>query len=382
MDKFSINWQFIENGKVAESGTLPPISLEPNEKGELKIPFEKNLLSDKEYFITLYFSIKEDETWAEKGHIVANEQFALTPRQEIIFNAPVGHRKLISAINNKELTLEGTNFKVIFDTLTGVLKSLNYEGQDVIFNDEGLKLNWYRNISNDGYADRTYYKTQYAQSSFNYFESQNGQKVTITSMVNAKLNNDVGTVLPYTLVYTVLSNGRIKIDGTFESPPEGEIIHRLGLQMQLNPKLENVTWYGKGPFENYSDRKTGAFVGIYNSTVEDMATEHYLRSQSMGNREDIRWLQLTDSEGKGINIRTNDPLSFSALHYDDPSLWEEVKHNSDLKEVWKPQTFLNLDRIQEGVGNASCGPITLDKYRIAPDSQFKYSLIIEPLSNK
>ena len=98
----------------------------------------------------------------------------------------------------------------------------------------------------------------------------------------------------------------------------------------------------------------------------------------MGNREDIRWLSLKNAQGNGFKITTDDPLSFSALNYEDAELWK-TKHNSELPQIFKTQTFLNLDRIQEGVGNASCGPKTLEKYRIKPDTAYNYSLILEPL---
>ena len=109
-----------------------------------------------------------------------------------------------------------------------------------------------------------------------------------------------------------------------------------------------------------------------------MAHEDYLRAQSMGNREAIRWLSLSNDDGKGLKITSNDQLSFTALHYADEDLWKAM-HNFALPSIKKPQVFLSLDAFQEGVGNASCGPITLEKYCVPYNTNMEYEFTIEPL---
>ncbi len=378
LDQFTISWELLADGMITEKGDLAPISLAPNETTELKIPFKSQLDSDKEYFINLYFALKEATIWAPAGHEIAREQFQVTERQDAEF-VSTKSEKLTTKQEQNNLVVTGNNFAMKINTKTGILSSLMYGSDELIYDEEGLKLNWYRSISNDQYADRSYYSTLNKVDSFDYALNSDATRLTIKSHMRAHIENDDKTEIPYTITYTLLSDGKLKVEAGFVSPPEGQVIHRLGLQMQLNPEYENMSWYGRGPFENYSDRKTGAFVGTYESTISELTPEGYLKPQSMGNREDIRWLSLKNDSGAGLKITTNDPLSFSALNYEDSDLWE-TKHNAELPQIFKPQTFLNLDRIQEGVGNSSCGPITLEKYRIAPDTEYKYTLLLEPLN--
>ena len=126
--------------------------------------------------------------------------------------------------------------------------------------------------------------------------------------------------VPYQIDYTIYADGKIGVQATFIKPKDGEIIRRLGLQMVLPEDMEYVQWYGRGPHENYIDRKTSAYIGIYQNTVTGME-EHYVRSQSMGNREDVRWVTITNEKKVGIKVISLDKMSFSALHFTDQTLW-------------------------------------------------------------
>src|SRR5690606_34937875 len=108
---------------------------------------------------------------------------------------------------------------------------------------------------------------------------------------------------------------------SFKIPEHAEMIRRLGLQLQLPETFGDIQYFGRGPRENYADRKMASFVGQYRTSALEMEEEHYIRAQSMGNREEIRWVKLTDREGNGIKIQSKDHLSFSALHFDDAAVW-------------------------------------------------------------
>lgn len=149
------------------------------------------------------------------------------------------------------------------------------------------------------------------------------------------------------------------------------------MQTSLNPTLDKLTWFGRGPIENYQDRKNAAYVGVYSSTVEDMR-EHYTRAQTMGGRCDTRWLTLTDNKGKGIKITAYGTFDFSALHYTDRELWQ-VKYGHNLENIRRNEVVLNLDCVQRGIGNASCGPGPRPKYEIKKDSEYKYAFRIEAI---
>jgi beta-galactosidase len=139
--------------------------------------------------------------------------------------------------------------------------------------------------------------------------------------------------------------------------------------------LDKITWFGRGPIENYQDRKNAAYVGLYSTTVEDMR-EYYARTQSMGERCDSRWLTLTNNYGKGIKITPEGTIDFSAQHYTDRELWQ-VKYAHDLGNIRRSEVVLNLDCVQRGLGNASCGPGPRPKYEIKKDSVYTYAFRIE-----
>jgi beta-galactosidase len=148
--------------------------------------------------------------------------------------------------------------------------------------------------------------------------------------------------------------------------------------MVLPEGFENVRYYGCGPHENYSDRKESAFIGLYETTVKGLEAEHYVRSQSMGNREDIRYIIIMDQNNRGLKITSKDKLNFSALHFTDQDLWKAA-HDFKLDKIRKPEIYLNLDCIQQGIGNASCGPMPLPEYIIPANANLGYSFRIEPI---
>jgi len=377
---YTISWEELENGKVIKSGKLPSVAINPDQKVTLNIPLDTQFKEGSEYFVNLYFHLKEKTIWADKGHLVASEQLRINDRPAVNFEFSKKAKSLKVDQVGDHLNINGENFSAKVAMTSGVLDALVYNGTNMIHNGEGFKLNWYRSLSNDKYADQKYYPTTYAAEKFDYNLSDNGQSVKITAEVYANIANEAATKLPYKVVYTVHSDGTIEVDGTFETPTRDFIVHRAGLQVQVTPGFEAIRYFGRGPHENYQDRKASAFFGDFKTTVDGMAAEHYVRSQSMGNREDVRWVRISDGKGKGMKITGKDNLSFSALHYSDEELWGGIKHDYSLIDIKKPQTFLSLDCIQEGVGNSTCGPITLEKYRVPESKTLSYSFIISPLN--
>jgi len=137
--------------------------------------------------------------------------------------------------------------------------------------------------------------------------------------------------------------------------------------MELAKDFENVRWLGRGPWENYSDRKTGADVGVWSSTVAEQYVP-YVKPQENGNKEDVRWVELTDAGGNGLKISTGaNPFSFSALHFAAGDL-AAVKHNYELTP--RPEVVLSVDAKMSGLGNSSAGPGVLEKYSVPPGNYF------------
>lgn len=379
LNEFDIKWEVYKDGERVQSGTIESPNLDPDEKAIITIPFNRSFETGKEYLLNIDCALKNNTSWASKGHVIASEQFALNDRPAVaaINTSALAGTLSVSETGNS-LAINGSGFGLMFDTSNGIMTSLKYNGKEFIYNNKGLNLNWYRSVSNDKYASQDYYETTYKAPVFAYKMDESNKSVKIIVSSTATILNDKKAEIPYSVQYTVFANGTIDVDASFSKPSNGDIVHRLGLQMILPQEYENIKYYGRGPHENYSDRKTSAFIGLYDTTVKGMEEEHYVRLQSMGNREDVRWFSLTDNTGKGLKITSKDRLSFSAFHFSDADAWKG-KHDFRLDEIRKPEVYLSLDCIQQGVGNASCGPLPLSKYMIPASQMLGYSFRMEPV---
>ncbi|MDR2954190.1 MAG: DUF4981 domain-containing protein [Prevotella sp.] len=378
LDEFNIEWEVIEDGIKSQSGTLSPINLSSDEKATITIPYNRNLNSGKEYFLNVYFTLKNDKTWAKKGHVIAAEQFSLSDRKSVAVVDLSGINPLNLSANGNNLVVNGTGFQTVFNTKTGIMTSLKYNENEMIHNQNGFNLNWYRTTNNDKYTDQRYYPSTYSNTLFTYQISEDSKSATVIVSTTATIESERKLKVPYMVKYTIYGNGRIDVDASFTKPANGDIIHRLGLQVVLPSGMENIEYYGAGPHENYWDRKESAFIGRYRTTVKGMEEEHYVRAQSMGNRESIRWFTVTDNNSQGLKVSSKDRMNFAALHFTDNELWQ-AKHDFKLDEIRKSEVYLSLDCIQQGLGNASCGPMPLSKYMIPNNQPVNYSFTIEPV---
>lgn len=386
LDQFDIEWTLSENGKIIQSGSLPPLNIPPNEKQAVTIPFTTPVPAPgAEYWLRVDCRLKKDLLWADRGYSVAFEQlaipFAVPPMPAIGTNEMpelfIDQTLAILKIRNKI-------FEAGFDKTNGTLSSLSYHNKSIINGPaHGLVFNLYRaTMDNDRTMERGPYlewekagydSLQYKLRSFTIGEVQK-KSITITTVTDAITRS--GFVNTTTMQYIVYGNGHIRVEALFKPDTSGMNIPRLGVRMVLSPGLEQVEWYGRGPQENYADRKTAAAIGQYRRTVTAMQ-EPYERPQGMGNREDIRWITIGDEDNRGIRIVAHGQLSFSALHFTDQDL-HEAAHLYQLHP--RKETILHLDHAQQGLGNASCGPDQLPEYKI-PFKPARLSFTIMPSGN-
>ncbi|MBD5225007.1 MAG: DUF4981 domain-containing protein [Bacteroidales bacterium] len=377
LDEFELYCQLFVNGYSPADATMRIPSTPPGETCTLPLPFMTDTFNDdgkSEIFVNFELKTKEPTNWAGAGHVVASEQIALNSVEE---NRPADIDMADASVKPLKTYLEARRYlhvendalRAKFDRQNGRLVSLRMNGKEMIHGLQGPAFNWYRSINND---ERRWIDSPAEVKEFGWSQSADGKSVTVVTELETRVGNDV---IPHTVTYTLFGNGMVDVDASF-TPSEGSNMPRLGLQTFLSPELENVEWYGRGPIENYQDRKNAAFVGRYRTTVDNMK-EHYVRAQSMGSRSDVRWLTLTDNNGKGVKITPHGTLDFSALHYTDPDLWA-VKYGHDIDKVRRAEVVLNLDCIQRGLGNASCGPGPRPYYNIKGGDTYSYSFRIEP----
>ncbi|MBO4942121.1 MAG: DUF4981 domain-containing protein [Muribaculaceae bacterium] len=372
LDEFTLDYSLLRNGKLAKSGSMRLPSAVFGETVEVKIPFAQDIKDDgAEYFYNYEVKLNNGTVWAPAGHVVATEQFLLNE----VKNAPQAiDLSSVAPLHTyvegqRYLRIENNDVHIGFDKDSGRMISLRYGDKEMLHRQEGPVLNWYRSISND---PREYRQTDTYLKAFSWDEAADKKYVTVTTHMETETS---GVKIPYEVVYTIYGNGDIDVKADFHTSDNFHL-PRLALQQSLNPTLENIAWYGRGPIENWVDRKNAANVGEYESTIDNMR-EYYVRSQSMGGRTDTRWLKLTDKYGKGLKITPVGTIDFSATHYTDPELWK-VKYGHDLDNIRREEVVLNLDCIQRGIGNGSCGPGPRPKYEIKRNSDYTYSFRISP----
>ena len=391
LNQFRLHYSIMKDGVQVKEGDLDLPDCKPGDSVRIQIPYLDVTKAEGEFFLNVEARLKNNCVWADAGHPVAAEQLALhefpaiplVPAQTVASSDKKKKDKKEIAVatqpkakfhivedSRKLLFLRTDKAVIAFDKGTGRLIQLSYNNQNMLAGRDGFGYNYYRSINNDR---REYTKPQTSLNDFNYTELDNGKvqvKVSFTETIGKQS-------VPYSIVYEAdPESSALSVSARFDIGKDYNL-PRIGLQTMLNSSLENVKWYGRGPMENYPDRKDCAFVGQYKKTVDEMA-EKYVRAESMGERCDVRWISLTDAKGKGLRLTaTGDFFDFSALHYTDQDLWNIV-YGHDLPAIRKAETVLCLDAAMRGIGNASCGPQPLKKYEMETGKTYALSFLITP----
>ncbi|MDO5572246.1 MAG: glycoside hydrolase family 2 TIM barrel-domain containing protein [Bacteroidales bacterium] len=359
-----LEWSLLKNGIVVEKGKVDMGAAAPNEKVNVVLPYTRDFDKSAEYMLNVAIPLKTKFNWADPGHIAATEQFALNESSQKDWTKEIDNSSLLMKENNNSISFKSYGFETVFSKITGRMESLRYYGTQILYNNEGPEFNWFRFINND---NRSYQKTDIKLDSIECLKNDNGSyNVKTVQIANVAMKSIV--LQKIVTLYTIYADGTIDVKVDFPDT-ENNQFPRLGVTMMLNPNIDNAEWYGRGPIENYSDRKNAAYIGIYKSTIDNMK-EYYARPQSMGNRTDVRWLKLTGKNVCGIEILSKSNMSFSATHFVDKDL-KTLKNGHDIDVVKRAEVVLNLDAAQRGLGNASCGPGPLKQFEIKDKS---YSL--------
>lgn len=375
-DEYEFSYQIKEDGKVTSEKILSSVDLAAQETKQLTI---KELIFDqsKETFITFAFKLKEDCKWAEKNHTVAWEQFKISDKKiENLQKNESGEIALKEDASN--YTISGDKFEAILDKTTGLLSGLTYNKKSIISNK--VHFNFWRALTdNDGgwKVDKKLgiWKNEAKNYTLKNLELIKLEKGKIKIVGNYIFN---GTKSTAKVEHTFYADGEINFDVNIDIPTEAPNVPRIGLQFEINESLSNIKWYGRGPHENYFDRKTSAAFGIFNSTVTDWITP-YVRPQENANRCDVRWITFGE-DGSGIQFFANaeNPLSVSAWPYSQNML-ESNTHDFELEKSGK--IVVNIDHKQMGVGgDNSWGQTVMEQYQVKPGN-YSYKFTLQPITN-
>ncbi|MEA3476988.1 MAG: glycoside hydrolase family 2 TIM barrel-domain containing protein, partial [Bacteroidota bacterium] len=380
LDRFDFNWEMIEDGKVIGKGQINDVDIQPGEEEtyQINLPLQ-DMQPGKEYFIN--FSAKTNADWGliPGGYELAREQIPIPNITPYMVSIPAGELKF--DMDDPIYTIKGDQFSVQFNKESGMMVAYEYKGTALI--KEGPLPNFWRAPTDNDYGNRMQKKNKVWQEAskerkVESFEIKQVSKSEVMVKIKYQLE---GAHALFTSDYNIIGSGEIYLVNSLDIG-ESELpeIPRLGMKMVLPEGFDNVKWYGRGPHENYSDRKTSSFIGLYQSNVDDMYFP-YVRPQENGNRTEIRWMALTNHEGTGLLIIGKPTFSGSALHYTTDDLDYTVsqkKHINDLEA--RPEVYLNIDMNQRGVaGDNSWGAKPLEKYRIKARN-YTYTMVLSPLT--
>ncbi|MGB8192077.1 MAG: glycoside hydrolase family 2 TIM barrel-domain containing protein [Chitinophagaceae bacterium] len=368
---------FRANGKQIAKYAYPPLYIPAGRDTIVDIGIHMNSLNqDMEHLADIHFLLKENTSWAEKGFEIASNQFLIKKAAPLKSSA-----KVFNAVSTTEdingYTVNGKNFKIVFDKSNGALSSYKLNTSEQVFSP--FLPHFTRPLTDN---DRRGWKPHRKLKQW-YESKPTLKKITASSTVKGiavitssyTLINDSASV---DVVYTVNGDGVIKVDYSLRPLPGLPNIPKVGMQGGIAKEYKQVTWYGKGLFENYIDRNYGFDAMIYSQPLHEFM-EPYAVPQENGNRTDVRWMHLSGSKN-GLLIVADSLLSMSAWPYTQENI-ENAKHTNKLKDAG--YITLNIDLIQMGVGgNDSWSDVAapLDKYQI-PAVPYKYSFYILPFAN-
>ncbi len=381
-DYLDITYSVMEDGVETKSGSISEI-VEAGEivKVTLDVPAATADANGgiPERSIRFSAKLKNTTDWAEAGYEVANECLVISPAKRALFAMTEGDA-LEVATTSSTLTVTGSNFTAVFNKSKGTLSSYKVDGTSVI--NSPLMLNLFRlptdndGRQTEGWDNLKLNKLTCKMTAFDYVQSEDGKSVEVnatTTYTGGSCTYDVNHL------FKVCADGSILVSSSVRPSLKGAVLPRMGFRTELSSAMEQLTWYGRGPWDSYVDRKEGSLLGIHNSTVKEQQTD-YIKPQEHGTKQDVRWTALTNSSGVGLLVSSPEPIAMCATHsrpednYTDRN--NRVKHPYDYKTC--ANTVLCLDALTRGLGNASCGPDVLDQYELL-SQDFQMQLFLMPL---
>lgn len=372
-------YEIKEDGKVTLSGNLEELNLNAQESRTITISdAQVKKVPGAEYFINFSFRLKNDTEWEKAGYEVASEQFKLSDSAKPIFEA--GKGKISLTETNDAYIVKGQNFEATFSQKTGTLSAYTLNGVSLI--SKGLELNVFRApTDNDRQIDGDWQRKGLCNmlpEAGKWEVKQEDNKVIL--QIKTTYRSKIGFDFETEMEYSVAPDGSILVNSTIVPAVNGEIIPRVGYRMELPEGFERMRWYGRGPLENYVDRKDATYVGVYEDLVSNQWV-NYIKPQEMGNHEDIRWISVTNFDGMGFVFVAGDQMSASAMHV----RAEDMVDSTDLRKLvhkyeipMRKETVLCLDAKHRPLGNGSCGPGPMRKYELLSQPTV-FSFIMMPL---
>jgi len=392
LNQFNYTWELYKNGAEVAKGNVKPIDVKPGETGILNLDLPKVNEYEGEFTLNIYAKNTDKLSLIDADSKLAKEQFTYGSYTPMFLSNNKEKIELMSTKNS--LTLKSNAVEVSFDITSGELTALDYGNGNII--KQGMKPNFWRATSDNDFGFNmpkhfAIWKNATENQTKVSMSFKDGSKVVDLNVVEEKSalqNSDAYLQVVYQLPenagkiqldYKIDASGQITVTNTLKDIKKDlPNLPRFGNNFILKNEFSNVNWYGRGPQENYQDRNTAAFVGNYESSVEDLYFP-YIRPQENGYKTDVRWLTLTNESGTGIKVLGPKLFSFSVHHqYNsdfDAGEKKQQRHTTDITK--RDFVNVNVDHKQMGVGgDTSWWARPLEKYQIKPtEMAYSYSII-------
>lgn len=380
-NEYTMKWEVVKNGTAVENGTMD-VDIPAGSSKEVVIPFTTptDAAAGDEYFLNISFVTKSDDqfTWAKKDFAVAEAQFELDfagtdAAVEAVDTSKLEDIKTFEETDG-EVKVAGDNWTVSFDKKTGEMTSYQSNGKEMIA--EGIEPNYWRASTDNDKKESVDAKWKTANENVQIDEVSVAKEDKVVYISVARTLKNCADSKDR-LTYAIYANGEILVKATMAPNSNMSNLQRVGTRLQLAAGLDNLTWYGRGESDSYSDRKAGYDVGVWSSTVDEQFT-NYVYAQETGNKTDVRWMAVTDADGDGLLVDAQDHLlEMSALNCTQEAL-EAAAHPYQINRT--DNTVLTIDYAQMGLGTASCGQATLSQYLLGTGKTYSYTYRLKPIS--
>jgi beta-galactosidase len=377
LSNYALAWSLEEDGVETQNGTIADLDVPAQQTRTFTIPYDRSKITGKEVFLNIDFRLKNAEPLLTAGQVVAYAQLPVVTKQACegdcskLLAEGHGKKKMkLAAKKDNVIAVTTPNLTFKLDRTTGLISEYAYNGKSMLGEGGTLKPNFWRApTDNDMGANlqKKFKVWKNPQMNLKNIDVKKDKKANTVTIVTSFDMPEVQGQMDIT--YLVFANtGAVKVTEDFKATEGAKVsdMFRFGMLLQMPYSMEKSTYYGRGPIENYSDRKDCMRIAIYNDDADNQYFP-YIRPQESGTKSDIRWWKQTDATGLGLQVKSCAPFYASALHFDTEELDDgdekEQRHSFDLKK--SKFTNLFLDAAHMGVGGEnSWGAWPLEKYRI------------------
>ena len=389
LSNYALAWSLEEDGVETQNGTIADLDVPAQQTRTFTIPYDRSQITGKEVFLNIDFRLKNAEPLLTAGQVVAYAQLPVVTKQACegdcskLLAEGHGKKKMkLAAKKNNVVAVTTPNLIFKLDRTTGLISEYAYNGKSMLGEGGTLKPNFWRApTDNDMGANlqKKFKVWKNPQMNLKNIDVKKDKKANTVTIVTSFDMPEVQGQMDIT--YLVFANtGAVKVTEDFKATEGAKVsdMFRFGMLLQMPYSMEKSTYYGRGPIENYSDRKDCMRIAIYNDEADNQYFP-YIRPQESGTKSDIRWWKQTDATGLGLQVKSCTPFYASAIHFDTEELDDgddkEQRHSFDLKK--SKFTNLFLDSAHMGVGGEnSWGAWPLEKYRVHYGNKtFTFTLI-------